>query len=44
VWLGFRLAELLPLTREEQQQLLEMTDPLQRLATLRDILPRFQKA
>lgn len=43
-WLGFRLAELLPLAGEEQQQLLEMTDPLQRLAALRDILPRFQKA
>lgn len=43
-WLGFRLAELLPLAREEQQQLLEMTDPLLRLTTLRDILPRFQKA
>lgn len=43
-WLGFRLAELLPLAREEQQQLLEMTDPLQRLIALRDILPRFQKA
>lgn len=43
-WLGFRLAELLPLAAEEQQQLLEMTDPLQRLAELRDILPRFQKA
>jgi len=43
-WLSFRLAELLPLTREEQQQLLEMTDPLQRLTALRDILPRFQKA
>jgi uncharacterized protein len=43
-WLGFRLAELLPLAAEEQQQLLEMTDPLQRLAALRDILPRFQKA
>lgn len=43
-WLGFRLAELLPLAREEQQQLLEMTDSLQRLAALRDILPRFQKA
>jgi Lon protease-like protein len=42
-WLGFRLAELLPLAGEEQQQLLEMTDPLQRLAALRDILPRFQK-
>jgi uncharacterized protein len=43
-WLGFRLSELLPLAGEEQQQLLEMTDPLQRLAALRDILPRFQKA
>jgi Lon protease-like protein len=43
-WLGFRLAELLPLAGEEQQQLLEMTNPLQRLAVLRDILPRFQKA
>jgi Lon protease-like protein len=43
-WLSFRLAELLPLAREEQQHLLEMTDPLLRLATLRDILPRFQKA
>jgi len=43
-WVSFRLAELLPLAREEQQQLLEMTDPLQRLTTLRDILPRFQKA
>ncbi|WP_329742393.1 LON peptidase substrate-binding domain-containing protein [Dyella sp. A6] len=42
-WLGFRLAELLPLTAEEQQRLLEMTDPLYRLAELRDILPRFQK-
>jgi uncharacterized protein len=42
-WLGFRLAELLPLAGEEQQQLLEMTDPIHRLATLRDILPRFQK-
>ena len=43
-WLGFRLAELLPLAGDEQQQLLEMTNPIQRLATLRDILPRFQKA
>jgi uncharacterized protein len=43
-WLGFRLAELLPLAGDEQQQLLEMTNPIQRLTTLRDILPRFQKA
>ena len=42
-WLGFRLAELLPLAADEQQHLLELTDPLQRLADLRDILPRFQK-
>jgi uncharacterized protein len=42
-WVGFRLAELLPLAGEEQQRLLEMTDPLKRLAALRDILPRFQK-
>ena len=42
-WLGFRLAELLPLDAGEQQRMLELTDPLQRLAELRDILPRFQK-
>ncbi|KRE96513.1 peptidase S16 [Frateuria sp. Soil773] len=42
-WLGFRLAELLPLATDEQQLLLELTDPLRRLAELRDILPRFQK-
>ncbi|MEO7068298.1 MAG: LON peptidase substrate-binding domain-containing protein [Rhodanobacter sp.] len=42
-WVGFRLAELLPLDTHEQQRLLELTDPLQRLAELRDILPRFQK-
>ena len=42
-WVGFRLAELLPLDCSEQQHLLELTDPLQRLAELRDILPRFQK-
>lgn len=42
-WLGFRLAELLPLDANEQQHMLELIDPLQRLAELRDILPRFQK-
>ncbi|MDE1893030.1 MAG: LON peptidase substrate-binding domain-containing protein [Pseudomonadota bacterium] len=42
-WLGFRLAELLPLDSAEQQRMLELNDPLQRLAELRDILPRFQK-
>ena len=43
-WLGFRLAELLPLDVGEQQRMLELNDPVQRLAELRDILPRFQKA
>ncbi|MDW2982885.1 MAG: LON peptidase substrate-binding domain-containing protein [Rhodanobacter sp.] len=43
-WLGFRLAELLPLDAAEQQRMLELDDPVQRLAELRDILPRFQKA
>ena len=42
-WLGFRLAELLPLDVGEQQHMLELNDPVQRLAELRDILPRFQK-
>ena len=42
-WLGYRLAELMPLTNDERQRLLEIVDPLQRLAELRDILPRFQK-
>jgi Lon protease-like protein len=43
-WLGYRLTELLPLDTAEQQHMLELTDPLLRLAELRDILPRFQKA
>ena len=42
-WLGFRMAELLPLASGERQALLELTDPVQRLAELRDILPRFQR-
>jgi Lon protease-like protein len=42
-WVGFRLAELLPLELEEHQRMLELVDPLRRLAELRDILPRFQK-
>lgn len=43
-WVGFRLAELLPLMAAERQHLLELTDPLERLRALRDALPRFQKA
>lgn len=42
-WVGFRLAELLPLSSAERQQLLELIDPLERLRVLRDALPRFQK-
>ena len=41
-WVGFRLAELLPLPATEKQHLLEMTDPLLRLAQLAHYLPRFQ--
>jgi Lon protease-like protein len=43
-WVGFRLAELLPLGDAERQHLLEITDPLERLEALRDAMPRFQKA
>jgi Lon protease-like protein len=43
-WVGFRLCELLPLDPNECQHMLELEDPLQRLAELRDILPRFQRA
>ena len=43
-WVGFRLAEALPLAPPERQQLLQMTDPLQRLASLMHYVPRFQRA
>ncbi len=42
-WVSFRLAELLPLDDADRQQMLELTDPLERLASLRDAIPRFQK-
>ena len=42
-WVGFRLAETLPLSLPEKQGLLQMTDPLQRLAQLTQYLPRFQR-
>ncbi|MGA9343028.1 MAG: LON peptidase substrate-binding domain-containing protein [Rhodanobacteraceae bacterium] len=42
-WVGFRLAEALPLAKHERQDLLEMTDPLQRLDQLMHYLPRFQR-
>jgi uncharacterized protein len=43
-WVGFRLAEALPLENRERQHLLQMTDPLDRLAQLLHYLPRFQRA
>lgn len=42
-WVGYRLAELLPLNLDEKQVLLQMSDPLERLQTLVDVLPRFQE-
>jgi Lon protease-like protein len=42
-WVGFRLGELLPLEQTEKQHLLQMTDPLARLAQLQHYLPRFQR-
>lgn len=42
VWVGYRLSELLPLSGIEKQQLLEMSDPIERLQRLLEVLPRFQ--
>jgi len=44
VWVGYRLSELLPLSGIEKQHVLEMSDPLDRLQSLIDIMPRFQSA
>lgn len=41
-WVGYRLAELLPLGGVEKQHLLELSDPIDRLQNLLDVLPRFQ--
>jgi hypothetical protein len=41
-WVGFRLAEALPLENRERQHLLQMTDPLARLSQILHYLPRFQ--
>lgn len=43
-WVGFRLAELLPIENRERQHLLQLGEPLQRLAQLMYYLPRFQSA
>jgi len=42
-WVGYRLAELLPLENQEKQMLLQISDPLERLQILVDVLPRFQE-
>jgi Lon protease-like protein len=42
-WVGYRLAELLPLENVEKQLLLQVTDPLERLQLLLEALPRFQE-
>jgi len=41
-WVGFRLAEALPLENRERQYLLQMTDPMERLGQITQYLPRFQ--
>jgi len=43
-WLGYRLSELLPLENTERQSLLELSDPLQRLQVLLELLPHFQES
>jgi len=42
-WVGYRLAELLPLENSEKQMLLQLSDPLERLQLLLETLPRFQE-
>jgi Lon protease-like protein len=42
-WVGYRLAELLPLDNGEKQVLLQISDPLERLQVLLEVLPRFQE-
>lgn len=43
-WVGFRLAEALPIDNRERQHLLQLGDPVERLAQLMHYLPRFQDA
>lgn len=41
-WVGFRLAELLPLGNAQKQYFLEMNDPLRRLELIRPLLESMQ--
>ncbi len=43
-WVGYRLAEFLSLENEERQMLLQISDPLERLQWLIEVLPRFQES
>jgi len=42
-WVGYRLSELLPLENTEKQVLLQISDPLERLQLLLDLLSRIQE-
>jgi Lon protease-like protein len=42
-WVGWRLAEILPIERRERQMLLETDDPHERLRLIATWLPRFQR-
>ncbi len=37
-WVGYRLSEILPIGVEEKQRLLELNDPVDRLAELQPLL------
>jgi len=39
-WVGYRLAEILPVSLSEKQQCLEIDDPLVRLARLNPLIRR----
>jgi hypothetical protein len=39
-WVGFRLAEILPIAAQEKQFCLELNDPIQRLDVLKELAPR----
>ena len=41
-WVGYRLSELLPLSGVEKQHMLELSDPVERLQQLLEVMPRFQ--
>ena len=39
-WIGYRLSEVLPISLEQKQQMLRMTDPHARLSQLGEILSK----